>query len=138
MRSEELPTLEVLTDTKAKLVPCPYCGLEMVVIRYKNFLGRNDIYLVEHADVKAAQERGCFGEHDAFATLEDAIETANKRESQETRIALRMVRDFYEHDNDAFEADCIELAKHYDKTGHVGLSEYITAQMYPQCAFVPM
>lgn len=138
MAGNELPTMEQLSDTKATLTPCPYCGLEMVAYRYVNFADRGEVYSVEHADPKAAQAAGCFEERDVFATLDEAVKAANMRNSEETRIVLRMVRDHYEHDQDAFEADCNDLMRHYDKTGRSALSEYVAAQLYPSCAFVPM
>lgn len=134
-RPYELPNGSVVfleEDEVPAFVSIVFADEDELTRDFPLLLGGREISHVEIDGVRYERREEC--ERVPF----DAIETANERESQVTRIALLMVRDHYEHDDDAFEAACIELAEHYDKTGDVGLSEYITAQMYPQCGFIPM
>ena len=70
-------------ETVEKTTPCPYCGLERIVIHsYNPSYDREHEYRIEHIDEREACTKGCYSMYYAFDSAEKAIKHANMRDGR--------------------------------------------------------
>lgn len=95
--SDKLEYYEVrLYDTVARLVPCPYCGLDRIIVQHHDESYENaDEYRIEHIDEKAAVTEGCFAMYYSFGSVDKAIEKANSCSQKDKRKTIRVDYDMW-------------------------------------------
>lgn len=95
--SDKLEYYEVrLYDTVDQLDPCPYCGLDRIIVQHHDEAYEEaDEYRIEHLDEKAAVTEGCFTMYYSFGNIDKAIEKANSCYRKDKRKTIRVDYDLF-------------------------------------------